>query len=368
MDRDDLRRGLAHGHRPGGVGPVAVHEATEVEDHCVPVLDDPLPRLVVRVGAVRAGAHHGEVDLLVAEPAQQAGEVGGDLGLAAAGKRHTDDLGVGGVSGCPRGFQPRQLAAVLNRTHHGEAVGQGPVCRAWQLALEAQQVQGPGGVRDAVRPSRAQQGGGHLVGVRAIGPVHQCHRLHALGRLHVGTFEHGDEESGRLVGSEHKHRQPLSDRGRAVPGQPHQVRPWSHHHPGQPNSRGAVHHPLHPLAVVLAGEGWRNWFLSSGHGMSPRQARPEKARNDSSGGASPGEGEAALGAPPLASGPGDIGHASIGGRLHDRDGLFHWLRERGHDPGRLHRASQWSLGSDVPVDLRGECQHVSRQHPAARDQ
>ena len=52
-----------------------------------PVLDDPVPRLVVRIGAVRAGADDGEVDLLVAELAQQAGEVGGDLGLPAAGER-----------------------------------------------------------------------------------------------------------------------------------------------------------------------------------------------------------------------------------------------------------------------------------------
>ena len=233
MDRDDLRRRLAHGHRAGGVGPVAVHQATEVEDHGVPVLDDTLPRLVVRVGAVRAGAHHGEVDLFVSESAQQGREVGGDLGLAAAGERHTDDLRVGRVRGRPRGFQPRQLAAVLHRPHHGEALGQGPVCRAGQLALEAQQVQGPGGVRDAVRPRRAQERGGRPVGVRAVGPVHQRHGSGALGGLHVGTLEQGDQQPGLLVGSEHEHGQSLSDRGRPVAGQPHQVGPGCHHHPGQ---------------------------------------------------------------------------------------------------------------------------------------
>ena len=79
-------------HRAGGVRAVAVHQAAEVEDDRVAVLDDPVAGLVVRVGAVRAGADDGEVDLLVPELAQQAGEVGGDLGLLPAGEPDTEDL------------------------------------------------------------------------------------------------------------------------------------------------------------------------------------------------------------------------------------------------------------------------------------
>ena len=59
--------GLADAHRAAGVGPVAEHQPAEVEDDAVALLDHPVARLVVRVGAVGSRADHGEVDLLVAE-------------------------------------------------------------------------------------------------------------------------------------------------------------------------------------------------------------------------------------------------------------------------------------------------------------
>ncbi len=79
----DLVRRLADAHGAGGVGPVAVLEPAEVEHHRIPDLDHPVAGLVVRVGAVGAGSDDGEVDLLVAELAQQRREVGGDLGLTS---------------------------------------------------------------------------------------------------------------------------------------------------------------------------------------------------------------------------------------------------------------------------------------------
>ena len=50
----DLRGRLADADRAGGVGAVAVHQPAEVEHDRVADLDDPVARLVVRVGAVRA--------------------------------------------------------------------------------------------------------------------------------------------------------------------------------------------------------------------------------------------------------------------------------------------------------------------------
>ena len=50
----DLGGRLADAHGAAGVRAVAVHQAAEVEDDRVAVLDGPVAGLVVRVGAVRA--------------------------------------------------------------------------------------------------------------------------------------------------------------------------------------------------------------------------------------------------------------------------------------------------------------------------
>jgi hypothetical protein len=76
----------------GGVGAVAVLDAAEIHDYHVALLDPPVARLVVRVGAVRARADDGEVDLAVAVLAQQRSEIGGDLVLRATGEADLDDL------------------------------------------------------------------------------------------------------------------------------------------------------------------------------------------------------------------------------------------------------------------------------------
>ena len=76
--------GLADVDRAARVGAVAVLEAAEVEDDHVALLDRPVARLVVRVGAVRPRADDGEVDLRVAVREEQRGQVGRHLVLGAA--------------------------------------------------------------------------------------------------------------------------------------------------------------------------------------------------------------------------------------------------------------------------------------------
>src|SRR3954468_3125252 len=83
-------------YRAGGVGAIPEHEATEVEHHRIAGLDDPVTRLVVRIGAVRTGSDDGEADLLVPEPPQELGEIGGDVGLPAACETALHDLAVRG--------------------------------------------------------------------------------------------------------------------------------------------------------------------------------------------------------------------------------------------------------------------------------
>src|SRR5262249_25264585 len=115
VDAPDLAGHVrAHVHGARGVRAVPELEATEVQDHRVAGPDAPLARLVVGVGPVGTRAHHGEVDLAVAVPAKELGQVGGDLGLAPPGEPHAQDVAVGGIGRRSGGRQAGQLALVLD--------------------------------------------------------------------------------------------------------------------------------------------------------------------------------------------------------------------------------------------------------------
>lgn len=152
------RGGFADVDRAGGVGAVAVLEAAEVEhDHVAP-LDGAVTGLVVRVGAVRSGADHGEVDLGVPELGEQPGQIGGHVGLLAAGEPDLEDLLVRGVGGGPRRGEPVQLMGVLDGAQHRQRLGEGGVRGPGQQLLEAEQMHGPGVVADPEAALRVEQG------------------------------------------------------------------------------------------------------------------------------------------------------------------------------------------------------------------
>src|SRR5690606_2136014 len=65
LRRAGVVRAARDEHGARGVRPVPVPQPAEVEHHEVAGLDHAISRVVVRVGAVRAGAHEREVDLLV---------------------------------------------------------------------------------------------------------------------------------------------------------------------------------------------------------------------------------------------------------------------------------------------------------------
>ena len=200
----DLGGRLADADGAAGVRAVAVHQAAEVEDDRVARLDRPVAGLVVRVGAVRAGADDGEVDLLVPELAQQPRQVGGDVGLLPAGEPDPEDLLVRRVRGGARRSQPGQLVGVLDRAEHGQALGQRAVRGSGQRVLQPEQVHRPRGVRD--RPwsrRRAQVGAGLGERVLAVGPVHDREARRrptaasASGRSRVGTSSVGSRSAVR---------------------------------------------------------------------------------------------------------------------------------------------------------------------------
>src|SRR5690606_33967200 len=116
-------------HGAGGVGAVAVLQAAEVEDDHVAVGDDAVAGLVLWAGAVGAVGDDGEVHAGVPVPLQQHGEVGGDVGLPAAGEGHRADLLDHGVGGGPGGGQQCRLGRVLDGPQHRQRLGEGGVGR-----------------------------------------------------------------------------------------------------------------------------------------------------------------------------------------------------------------------------------------------
>ena len=119
------------------------------------------------------------------------------------------------VRGGARGRQPGELVGVLDRPQHRQAVGQRPVRRAGQRALEARAGAWPRRSRRCRTTRRAQQGRRPpRTGPcrRPSPPVSPPPRPRPPRRRAVRA---PGRAAGRLVGSEHEHRQPLGDRGRA---------------------------------------------------------------------------------------------------------------------------------------------------------
>ena len=102
----------------GRVRAVAVLDPAEVEHDHVAFLDHALAELVVGVGAVRARADDGEVDLRMSVLAEEAGEIGGDLALGAAGEAHLPDLLEARIGRGTRGGESFELLRVLDGAEH----------------------------------------------------------------------------------------------------------------------------------------------------------------------------------------------------------------------------------------------------------
>ena len=260
--------GSPDAHGAAGVRAVAVHEATEVEHDRVADLDGPVTGLVVGVGAVRARADDREVDLLVAELAQQPRQVGGDVGLLPAGEPHPQDLLVRRVRGRARRLQPGELVGVLDRAEHRQALRHraGTTFRAPHCCNPSRCI-AHARVRDrhdrAVRRSSARAARERVL---AVEPVHERRgsaapaAASASGRSRVGT-----SSVGSSVGSQDEHGQPFGDRRGLVAGEPDQVGPGR----DQQRRRGPRGRrrprPAHPRRVVLVRErcdraaGSRSW-------------------------------------------------------------------------------------------------------------
>ena len=121
--------GLADMNRAGRVRSVAVLEAAEVEHHHVAVLDDPVAHLVVRVRAVGAGAHDGEVDLRVPERRRRAARSPPTSVSRRPANRTLENLPVRRIGRRAGRGEPLEFVVVLDGPQHRERGRHGHVGR-----------------------------------------------------------------------------------------------------------------------------------------------------------------------------------------------------------------------------------------------
>ncbi len=122
---------------------VAVLDAAEVQHDHVAFLDHTLAELVMGVGAVRARADDGEVDLRMSVLTEEAGEISGDLALGATGEADLPDLLEARIGRGTRGGESFELVRVLDGAQHRQCARHRHVLRLGQLPLEAEHVHRP---------------------------------------------------------------------------------------------------------------------------------------------------------------------------------------------------------------------------------
>ena len=220
-------RRLADADGAAGVGAVAVHQAAEVEHHAVADLDHPVAGLVVRVGAVRARADDGEVDLLVPEAgaAGRRGRAATSVSLRPANRTFRISPYVASAAAPAASSRASSSASLTARSigsasvsewyaDRGNAACRPSRCIAQALSetpyvpVGAQQRRSPRRTGRCRRPSRRQR--------RWPARPRPPRRRVARGS--------GTSSVGSRVGGQDQHGEPLGDRGRLVAGQPDQVR------------------------------------------------------------------------------------------------------------------------------------------------
>ena len=225
----ERRRGLAQVHAAGDVGAVAdavvaVHRAADVEQHALPLADDPVAGLVVRAGGIGPGGHDREVDLAVALVEDPLSDLGGHLGLGPPGQRHPAGLDVGedpvdGGSGAAQGLD---LGGVLHHPQRGRDRRGPDETRPGQLGQQVHEEPGPRLVAEGGRVDGTDQAGGQGHGVLPVAPGDQLE--HAGPFDHPGRLEVRDEQVGVTLPGHDQQGEALERHG-LVAAQPRQVGP-----------------------------------------------------------------------------------------------------------------------------------------------
>ena len=186
------------------------------------------------------------------------GEVGGDFVFRTAGEPYRKNVHKGRVGTLAGRGQPGQLALVLHRAQHRQAIGEARVARAGQRALQPEQVQRPGAVGDRVPTVSVQKRRGRGVRVRAVEPVDHGQGGRTVGLLRVRPLQARHHQRRLPPRGEHEGGEPFGDRGRRVAAEVDEVGPGRDDQPGEARLGGGRGGALHPLGVVVGGEGGRH--------------------------------------------------------------------------------------------------------------
>ena len=197
---------------------------------------------------------------------------------------------------------PLQLGRVLDRAQHRQAVADGDERGRRQRVLQAQQVQRPGRVGDRVPPLAVQQRRGRRVRVDAVTPVHELTRRPGGRPGRVRVLERRHDHRRRPLGDEHQKREPLGH-VRRVPAQVHQVRPRGDEQAGEAVLDRGPGRALHPVGVVLRGEGLHEPILGRCHPTAGRDRSGDRGAVPDQGGDRRGH------RPPRRPGDGSVGAA-----------------------------------------------------------
>jgi hypothetical protein len=220
----DLGVDVADHEHARDVGAVAVHGAAEVAEHDVAGLDDPVARIVMGAGRVRARGDDGEVGAFVAalEHALDELAVHVELGTPPEGPRPhrcrdlVDDRG--------RRPQRLDLGGVFHHAHRARHLA-GPAERhVGKRLLEVKHEASPRVVADrgGAWPRRCPPDDAGDDRDRIVGLVPGEHLERLRSRHHARRLERGDHEHRVTLDREHEHGQTL-ERHRLVAGQVGQV-------------------------------------------------------------------------------------------------------------------------------------------------
>jgi hypothetical protein len=200
----------------GAVGAVAAGGApTDVDDHEVAGLDDPVGELVVRAGAVRARGDDREVHGHVALGQDRRGDVGAHLGLGAPGPQPLLHPGVHPVDGRTRGGQLLDLGRGLDHPQPVDDRAGQLQDRTRQCLLHPQGVLGPGARAHGDPGGCSTQplgdrGGQDGEGVVRLVPGQHLQPERAGGRgAHHRRLQPGHDQQGLTAARHDQRRQPL---------------------------------------------------------------------------------------------------------------------------------------------------------------
>ncbi len=223
--------------------------AADVDDDDIPDLQFAVRIPVMRVGAVRPGAHDDERHLRMPFGDNRFGDVGGDLGLGAPRHQELRHPGMHPVNGRTGLAQRVDLGRLLDHPQPAQYVG-GQHRQHAELSGQRQQVQCRHGIGDRGRSRGAAQSGNHqLIRIVAVYPIpHRQAQFRNRRPPQRRQLQPRHHDRRRTGGRQHQRGESL-ERVRARTDQIAQVVARGDHQAGKPSLRGRHSRRAKPAGI-----------------------------------------------------------------------------------------------------------------------